>query len=436
LRNTTLASDRLCVQHARYAIGMSATPVSSSFHDRVRFVCDLARHLHQAGTSAPRLESAIDDVSARLSLSCKSLSTPTSVILSFADSRSGEGALSEHTQVLRLAPGEVDLRQLVHVDRVAERVAAGEIDIVAGRTELQELPPRRGPVANAAMAASFGLTSGAVSVLLRGSLADTLVAAALGTAIGALSLLLPPRPNLAAGFEAIVAFLAATLVFLIHAFWTPLSINSVMIASLIVLLPGLALTTAANELATQHLVSGMARLAGASAVLLKLGFGIAAATQVARGLGLDRTPIPVAALPDWAEWVALAIASLAFCVIFRAARRDWPLVIASAWLGYVCTRFGGLWLGAEFGVFVAGLVIGCASNLYATLCNRPGALVRVPGIILLVPGSVGLRSLFFAFERDVYLGLDTAFTVVILLASLVAGLLFSNVLVAPRRSLS
>ena len=62
--------------------------------------------------------------------------------------------------------------------------------------------------------------------------------------------------------------------------------------------------------------------------------------------------------------------------------------------------------------------------------------MRVPGIILLVPGSVGLRSLFFVFERDVYLGLDTAFSLVVLLASLVAGLLFGNVLVSPRRSLS
>jgi hypothetical protein len=40
------------------------------------------------------------------------------------------------------------------------------------------------------------------------------------------------------------------------------------------------------------------------------------------------------------------------------------------------------------------------------------------------------------FERDVFLGLDTAFSLVVLLASLVAGLLFGNVLIAPRRSLS
>jgi uncharacterized membrane protein YjjB (DUF3815 family) len=62
--------------------------------------------------------------------------------------------------------------------------------------------------------------------------------------------------------------------------------------------------------------------------------------------------------------------------------------------------------------------------------------VRVPGIILLVPGSVGFRSFSFVFARDVYLGLDTAFTLVALLISLVAGLLFANVLITPRRTLS
>lgn len=414
---------------------METPQPASRFEDRVRFVCELARHLHRAGTSAPRLEAAIDDVGARLSLSCQSLSTPTSVILSIADRRDGEDALAAHTQVLRLAPGDVDLRELAHVDRVAGQVASGEIDIAAGRAALNELPPRRGLVADTAMAASFGLASGAVAVLLDGAAADVLVAAGVGTLIGALSLLLPGRPNLAAGFEAIVGFLAALAIYLAHAYWTPLSVTSVTIAALIVLLPGLMLTTAVNELATQHLVSGIARLAGAAAVLLKLGFGIAAANQVAHALGLDRTPTPVAPLPQAAEWLALAVASLAFCVLFRAARRDWPLVMASAWLGYLCTRFGGEALGAEFGVFIAGLVVGCAANLYARSRNRPGALVRVPGIILLVPGSVGLRSLFFVFERDVFLGLDTAFSLVVLLVSLVAGLLFGNVLLPPRRSL-
>ncbi|HEX5694488.1 MAG TPA: threonine/serine exporter family protein, partial [Arenimonas sp.] len=59
----------------------------------------------------------------------------------------------------------------------------------------------------------------------------------------------------------------------------------------------------------------------------------------------------------------------------------------------------------------------------------------VPGIILLVPGSVGFRSLNFVMERDVFLGLDTAFALLSALIALVAGLLFGNLLVTSRRNI-
>ena len=53
-------------------------------------------------------------------------------------------------------------------------------------------------------------------------------------------------------------------------FVAPLSIQTVVIAALIVLMPGLTLTTAVTELATGQLVTGTARFAGAMVVLFKL----------------------------------------------------------------------------------------------------------------------------------------------------------------------
>jgi uncharacterized membrane protein YjjB (DUF3815 family) len=140
-------------------------------------------------------------------------------------------------------------------------------------------------------------------------------------------------------------------------------------------------------------------------------------------------------LPAWTEWAALIAGSYAFAALFQAARRDYFLAMASSWLGYLCARFGGALSGPEFGVFLSGLVVGSVANLYARIYNRPGAVVRLPGIIMLVPGSVGFRSLFYVFERDVYLGLDKGFSLIVILASLVAGLLFGNLLVPPRRSI-
>ncbi|MEO7251748.1 MAG: threonine/serine exporter family protein, partial [Arenimonas sp.] len=116
------------------------------------------------------------------------------------------------------------------------------------------------------------------------------------------------------------------------------------------------------------------------------------------------------------------------------------LVMAAVWLGYAATRLAAALPGAENntlpgGVFFAGMVVTAAANMYGARRNRPGALIRVPGIILLVPGSLGFRSFNFVFERDVMLGLDTAFAVITALIALVAGIMFGNLLVSPRRSL-
>jgi uncharacterized membrane protein YjjB (DUF3815 family) len=282
---------------------------------------------------------------------------------------------------------------------------------------------------------SFGISSAAVATLIKGSLADVVVAGVLGVLIGAMASLVARRPALAPPFEALAAFLAMFIISMIAAWVVPLDTFSVLIAAVIVLLPGLMLTSAVTELSTQHLVAGSVRLMGAAAILLKLCFGTVAGIQVAKVLQLDPLPLLAVPLPAWAEWVALVAGSYAFAGLFQAARRDYPIAMASSWLGYLCTRFGGMYSGPEFGVFLSGLVIGLVANLYARFSQRPGAIVRVPGIIMLVPGTVGFRSLFYVFERDVYLGLDKTFSLIVILISLVAGLLLGNLLVPPRRSI-
>lgn len=402
---------------------------------RMEFVAQIARRLHQYGATAPRLEAAIDSVSARLGLNCNSLSTPTAIILSFADRARGENALAEVTQVIRLSPGEVNLRLLCEVDEIADRVTAGTLDIDAGSQRLRAIRQQRDTRNRVLTALSYGIASAAVAAILHAAWADMVVAGAIGVIIGALALLSEGRPRLSASFEAISALLATMIATAASVWLMPLEVKSVVLASLIVLLPGMSLTSAVRELSTQHLASGVARLAGAVMTLLKLAFGTVAATQICNVLHLVPVTSTLAPIPGWAEWVALGFGCYSFAVLFQSARRDYPLVMAAAALGYVITYYGSSAFSPEFGVFLAGLAIGALGNLYARVAQRPGALVREPGIILLVPGSVGFRTLAVMFEGDVFLGVDMAFTLIALLVALVAGLLFGDLLIAPRRSL-
>lgn len=401
---------------------------------RVRFLVALARCLHRYGAPAPRLENAINDVARLLGLVCNINSNPTSIVLSCREPGGPESMLNEITRVVRLEPGGVDLRRMVMADAVVEQVLDGRMDIDAGYTRLLEIEalPGRAPWL---VVLSFALIGAGVAALLRLGWPEFVATAVIGLVVGCLSHVFTARPDLNAATEAVCALVATVLAYGISSLVHPLAVQMVTLASIIVLLPGLSLTTAINELSTQHLVSGVARMAGAFAVLLKLTFGVVAGTQLAQLLGWTVVSADTAVLPYWVLWLSLVAAAFGFAVNFSSPWRDVPLVMASAMGSYLITRLVGPALGNDFGVFLAALIACAAGNLYARLRRRPGALIRLPGIILLVPGSVGFRSLSHAFERDVFMTLDTGITLLTVLITLVAGILFGNLLVPPRRSL-
>ena len=62
--------------------------------------------------------------------------------------------------------------------------------------------------------------------------------------------------------------------------------------------------------------------------------------------------------------------------------------------------------------------------------------MRVPGIILMVPGSSSVRSLLTLIQQqDLAAGQEAALAVLNILLALIAGLLFGNLLLPTRRNL-
>ncbi|HEV7778430.1 MAG TPA: threonine/serine exporter family protein [Luteibacter sp.] len=424
---------------------VSVAPVSGQFattaiNTRIAFLVELARRLHQYGTTAPRLEGAMSSAAQRLGLVAEVWSSPTAIIVSFADQAQGDDGVAQVTQVMRLPPGDVNLGRLCEADRIADSVIEGKMGLREGFRLLRALGAPDTRRAQAGVIASYGLAAATVvALLLHSSWVDLVTAGVIGVIIGCITVASGSRPRLAVASEAISALVATVIATLVSAFIVPLALKSVILGSLIVLLPGMALTTAVREISSQHLVSGVARMGGAVATLLKLTFGTVAATQLCAAFGIEAHDYALPPLPTWMDWPALLVGAFAFAILFRAARRDWLVVMGSVVLGYLATRWGGQVSGsipgAPFGVFLGGLLLGALSNVYARFAHQPGAVVREPGIILLVPGSVSFRSVSYLLDRDAVLGMDTGILLLTLLVSLVAGLLFGDLLVSPRRSL-
>src|SRR5690606_36415181 len=289
---------------------------------------------------------------------------------------------------------------------------------------------------NAMQVLGFGLAALGIGGLLRLPWLDITTAAAVGLVIGLLQVAARTRPRLREANDALSAMVAAAITIMVAAWVAPLNLNTVIISALIVLMPGLALTNAVNELTSQHLMAGTARFAGAVATMIMLTVGTMVAMVGMGMLGIEPQVRAWRPQPDWVEWCALAVAAIAFAVLFRAKVRDYALVAAAAATGYLVSRLAGQAWGAEFGIFLSALVITAAGNGYARWAWRPGAVVRVPGIILMVPGSSSVRTLITSVQQqDLAAGQTAAMAVINILLAIVAGLIFGNLLLPARRSL-
>lgn len=410
-------------------------PRQDAYTARIAFVVTLAEHLHAYGTTTQRLEAALTNVAQQLDLHCEPWINPTGMVLSFSDPGSPVGE-SDTIRVLRLSPGETHLYKLCEVDRIAEEVMAGRLGLADGHAALRALNRPRGWRSNLMQALGYALAGAGVAGLLRLPWLDIATAAVIGLSLGLLELAMRKRPRLREAGDAIAAMMAAVIAIMVASFVGPLNLNTVVIASLIALMPGMALTNAVNELTSQHLVSGTSRFAGAVATMIKLTVGTMIALTLAQLLGIE--PMVRALRPQaaWVEWGALLVAAFGFAVLFRANRRDYLVVMLAAISGYSISRFAGAVLGSTIGIFLAAFVLSAAGNGYARWMQRPGAVVRVPGIILMVPGSASVRSLIMSLQQqDLAAGSDAALAVINILLSLIAGLMFGNLLLPSRRSL-
>ena len=413
----------------------SIVPGRATYAQRVAFVTEIAGRLHTYGTTAQRLEAAVVALAQRLDLDCEPWSNPTGLILSFSDPTQAIGS-SDITRVVRLDPGSNDLHKLTLADQIADAVASGQMSIAQGHTALRRLDKAPTWRDNAQMLLSFCLGSAGVAGMWRLPWLDIVTAGFTGLLIGLMLFYTDRRVATREASDALAAMLAGFVAVLVASFIGPLNQNSVIIASLVVLLPGMALTNAVNELASQHWVSGTARFAGALTTIMKLTVGAMIAVTITDLIGLEPLVRGSRPQPEWVEWASVMLAAFAFAMLFRASRRDYPWVMAASLAGYAISRYGGQQWGGPAGIFLAAMMLTAAGNLFGRVVQRPGAIIRLPGIIMLVPGSISLRGVLSLIQQqNVNAGESALLTVLNVVMALVAGLLFGNLLVPARKNL-
>jgi uncharacterized membrane protein YjjP (DUF1212 family) len=403
------------------------------------YLLDIGATLASYGCPSYRLEHVIRLVAEVEGYRAEPFALPTGLFLRVIPKERGGAPVPEVHRMTRLSDWGVDLDRLTLVDAIFNDVAARRASIDQARARIREIV-KRSPVWSPALVwAATTVAAGAAAVFFRGGLVEVLVASIVGAVIGGSRLLLQTRPAQRLLLEFLGGLFAAICAWLAVRAWPSASPEVIILAGAISLFPGMTFTTGLAEVAQKNLVSGGARLMESAVTLLLISFGVAlvagfekiagSAPLVAHGA---RVGLGLAY-----QAPALVLASLAFGVVFQVPRRYMWTALVSGATGYVVTALGvrSLPEAPHVAAFGAALAVCVLSNILARVTDRPSLLFQLPGMILLVPGSFGFVSLGQLLAKKAEEGVQAAFTMALVGAALVIGVLVANVLAPPRKLL-
>lgn len=389
-----------------------------------QLIVGLARALHESGAPAHRLEDTLEAVCRALHVEVAVFSTPTSLMLQ----------VDGQVHMLRVSPKESNLSRLVAVDALGAALSRKRLSVEQALRRLKLLEKKKtGPYPAPVMAAALALSSAMAALLFGGPVTEAILAGSLAGLLSLLSGRMARNPHHARIAHLVSATLVALLAGLAASLWA-ISPERVALAALIISVPGLTLTTAIAELASGHLSAGSARFAGGALVLLQLGLGCALGLNMAGAL-VEPLLGPVAAPAEWLRWPAVLIAGVSFAVLFQARKADLLWIVLASVLAIEGTGLAVELLGPRVGPGIGAFVVALFSNAQARSRDLPASVTLVPGLLLLVPGSIGFRSMQSLSQSQTLDGLSALVQMLVVAAALVGGLLAANAVFPARRPL-
>lgn len=397
----------------------------------VQFVIELGKAMHALGSPSFRVEDTMSACARHLGLQGSFFSVPTGI---FVELHRGDGTPPQ-SRLIRVQPGSHDLGRLALVYRIRDEVTQGRIEPQQGLARLHEVMTAPSSVPGWLELPARAAASAAAVVFLGGGLLEVAAAAAIGLLLGLCGLLVRSGSALDRTFEPLACLLASVLAHVGARQLFAMDASMVTLGAIIVLLPGYTFTTALGELAMRHLASGSARILGALGTLLNMAvcaaIGTALVTYSIGPAPAAQDPVP---LPSWAPLAALPCVAFASAVLLRAKWNQlfWVAVaVASAWLGL---QFGHGTVGPDLAAFTGAMSVTIVGNLYARWRRRPSAVVRTPGLLLLVPGSLGFRGIAAAIHDGAGADMGSLGGLMLMVGgSIVAGILIATLLVPLPR---
>jgi uncharacterized membrane protein YjjB (DUF3815 family) len=348
------------------------------------------------------------------------LALPTSITLAIGP------AYHQKVVMLRLTPGSLDLTNVALLTEIYDAVCDRQIEITEAVRRVRNVIAQTQPAPAWRTIASFALVSVGTATLLGADPREVLVATLIGTSTGCIAALASVSSTVERLFEVLAAFFGTLIVAGFNRFVGPTDLYISIIAGIVPLLPGYSLASALYELANRDLVAGMARLGKVIAVVLELACGAALAIAIGGTAILGRSVSGSHSVGMLTWTIAMTLMTIGLSSVLRARLQDYFWIFAACFIALLSTRILVALPGHQVATFGAAFISGMVSNLGARFLRVPQAVLLVPAVFVLVPGSLTYESVFYLFQQDFGNAADLGVNAIIASIFIVAGLLLSQ----------
>ncbi|KAI8642528.1 hypothetical protein BD408DRAFT_387101 [Parasitella parasitica] len=354
----------------------------------------LGRLLLKCGCPCHRVDETLQHTSKLLELDTSFSFLPDSVLITFTDG-------DETQSIMVKSPQGFDNGKIAKINDIMNFFQRGEIDLDRCLVLLHDVataPPTCGVWSTVAF---FTLSSFTASAMMfGGTWVDASISGCLGLLVAILYILSAHFPIYARVFEISASVVVAIVTRALHKYCC---FTSVVLSSILILLPGYTMTVGVIELSARHVTTGIVRLVYAVFYAFQLAYGLQVGSSVYNAIDPSAPEDGLCGQPFVSPWfyiLLLPILSISIALSYGSSRKQWISQTLSATIAFCLTYFLGKVIpDSQIVGSIAAFAIGLYSNFALKVTGEPPLAPLCVGVTLLVPGSIGVRGAYSVLHQ-------------------------------------
>jgi uncharacterized membrane protein YjjP (DUF1212 family) len=389
---------------------------------KYQYIIELGKALHVYGIPSYKIQTYLTKVSKTEGITGVFMDLPTWINYVFYEE---DGQTYNYIECI--PPGVLNLGALSRIEEVTNKVISKEINNNDVEKELELINNDAKKVNHLALILSFSIGAGAFSLMIGTNWISLVFSFLLGALVYLFVFLSTKSSYFETILDSLISFVVTVLACVLHLIFPDFNVGITILSAIIIFVPGLAITTALEEITSKNLVSGGAKLFDSIISLFKQFFGVLLGLAIMSSLIDFKQLAHISDLPKWVMLCGIPLFSISLLAIFQVRKKDMLLgIITGGSVFFLTVLFSGF--GVLLSTFIGTIAAVAISNFFSRITKSPKTVYLTQGIILLVPGSKSFMGLSNSFLNSSIITADNLYEqVAFILMGIIGGLLFAGV---------